>query len=139
LSAVLLSVCLSVNFYIFDFFSKTTKPILSRLGTNHSWGEGILNCSNEGDCFSPRGDNSKIVKNSEILKNLLLQNQLANFNQTWHKSSLGEGDSKLFKIKGQVLFKGEIISKMQKWGESFKNLLLQNHLARISHIYINAL
>jgi hypothetical protein len=28
---------------------------------------------------------------------LLLQNHWANFNQTWHKSSLGGGDSKLFK------------------------------------------
>jgi hypothetical protein len=28
---------------------------------------------------------------------LLLQNHWANFNQTWHKSSLGGGDPKLFK------------------------------------------
>jgi hypothetical protein len=26
-----------------------------------------------------------------LKKNLLLQNQQANFNQTWHKSSLGKG------------------------------------------------
>jgi hypothetical protein len=34
------SVCLcpSVNFYIFDFFSRTTLPILTRLGTNHPLG-----------------------------------------------------------------------------------------------------
>jgi hypothetical protein len=65
LSIVLLSVrpsvCLSVNFYIFDF-SRSTGPILTRLGTNDPWAEGILNCSNEGDCPSPRGDNSKRVK-----------------------------------------------------------------------------
>ena len=30
------SVCLSVNFYIFDFFSRTTGPILTKLGTKHS-------------------------------------------------------------------------------------------------------
>ena len=30
-------------------------------------------------------------------KNLLLLNQWANFNQTLHKASLGEGDSSLFK------------------------------------------
>jgi hypothetical protein len=86
------SVRLSVNFYIFDFFSRTTGPILTKVGTNHPWGEGILNCSNEGDCSSPRGDNHKRV----IFKNLL-QNQQAKFNQTWHKSSLGKGNSKLFK------------------------------------------
>jgi hypothetical protein len=56
------SICLSVNFYIFDLFSRTTGPILTRLGTNDPWAEGILNCSNEGDCPSSRGDNSKRVK-----------------------------------------------------------------------------
>ena len=56
------SVCLSVNFYIFDFFSRTAGPILTKLGTNHPWGEGIQVCSNEGDCPSPRGDNSERVK-----------------------------------------------------------------------------
>jgi hypothetical protein len=57
-----LSVCLSVNFYIFDFFSRTTGPILTRLATNHSLVEGIQVCSNEEECLSPRGDNSKRVK-----------------------------------------------------------------------------
>jgi hypothetical protein len=32
------------EFYIFDFFSRTTRPILIRLGTNHPWGR-----ANEGD------------------------------------------------------------------------------------------
>jgi hypothetical protein len=41
LSVVRLSVYPSVNFYIFDFFSRTTGPILTRLGTNHPWGRGI--------------------------------------------------------------------------------------------------
>jgi hypothetical protein len=64
LSVVRLSVCLSVcvNFYIFDFFSRTTGPLLTRLGTNHPWVEGIQVCSNEGDSPSPRGDNSERVK-----------------------------------------------------------------------------
>jgi hypothetical protein len=50
-----------------------------------------------------------------LLKNsLLLQTQQANFNQTWFKSSLSKGNIKIVLIKGQVLFKGEIITKMQK-------------------------
>jgi hypothetical protein len=61
-SSVCLSVRLSVNFYIFDFFSRTTGPVLTRLGTNYPWEEGILNCSNEGDCPFPRGYNRKRVK-----------------------------------------------------------------------------
>jgi hypothetical protein len=28
---------LSVNFYIFHFFCRTTGPILTKLGTNHPW------------------------------------------------------------------------------------------------------
>ena len=36
----------------------------------------------------------------------LLQNHCANFNQTWHKASFGEGDSNLL-----ALFQGEIIVK----------------------------
>jgi hypothetical protein len=62
LSIVRLSVRLSVNFYIFDFFSRTSGPILTKLGTNHPWGEGIQVCTNEGDCPSPRGANSKTIK-----------------------------------------------------------------------------
>jgi hypothetical protein len=44
------------------FFSRTTGPILTKLGINHSLGEGIQVHSNERDCPSPRGDNSKRVK-----------------------------------------------------------------------------
>jgi hypothetical protein len=62
LSVVRLFVCLSVNIYTFDFFSRTGGPILTKLGTNYSWGKGIHISSNEGDCPSPRGYNSKRVK-----------------------------------------------------------------------------
>jgi hypothetical protein len=48
-------------FYIFDF-SRTTGPILTKLGTNHPWEEWIQICSNEGDFPSQSGDNSKRVK-----------------------------------------------------------------------------
>jgi hypothetical protein len=44
LSGVSLSVRPSVNFYIFDFFSRTTGPISTRRGTNHPWVEGIQVC-----------------------------------------------------------------------------------------------
>jgi hypothetical protein len=46
----------------FKIFSRTTGPILTRLGTNHPWREGIQVCSKEGDCPSPGGDNNKRVK-----------------------------------------------------------------------------
>jgi hypothetical protein len=47
---------------MFDFFSRTTRPILTRLGTNHPWVKGIQVFSKEGDSTSPRGDNSERVK-----------------------------------------------------------------------------
>jgi hypothetical protein len=62
LSSVRPSVRPAVNFYILDFFSRTTEPILTRLGTDHLWGEGFQVSLNEGDYPSPRGDNSKSVK-----------------------------------------------------------------------------
>jgi hypothetical protein len=44
------------------FFYRTTGPILTRLGTNHSWIKGIQDCSKEGNRPSPRVDNSERVK-----------------------------------------------------------------------------
>jgi hypothetical protein len=43
-------------------FSRTKGLILTRLGTNHPWENGIQVCSNERDGPSPRGDKSKRVK-----------------------------------------------------------------------------
>jgi hypothetical protein len=51
-----------------------------------------------------------IFTNVYVENNLLLQNQQTNFNQTWYKSSLGKGN--FLQIKGQILFKGEILTKM---------------------------
>ena len=48
-------------------------------------------------------------------KNLLLQNYWAYFNQTWHKVSLGEGNSGFFQMKGPILLQGEIIMKKRKY------------------------
>jgi hypothetical protein len=43
-------------------FSRTTGPILTRLGTNHPRRERIQVFLKEGDSPSPRGDNSERVK-----------------------------------------------------------------------------
>jgi hypothetical protein len=48
--------------YLKIFFFRTTGPISTRLGTNHSWWERIQVCSNKGWCPSLKGDNSKRVK-----------------------------------------------------------------------------
>ena len=41
-------------------------------------------------------------------KNLLLQNHGENFNQTWHKAFMGEGDSSLLKSKATLFSKGRL-------------------------------
>ena len=44
------------------FFSRTTEPISTKLGTKHPWVKGIQVCSNDGSCPFPRGDNYEIAK-----------------------------------------------------------------------------
>jgi hypothetical protein len=44
------------------FFSRTSRPISMKLGINHSWVKGILNCSNKGPGPLQRGDNDKYAK-----------------------------------------------------------------------------
>jgi hypothetical protein len=91
--------------------SRTTGPILTRLGANHPWDEWVQVCSNKGDFPSPRGGNSERVKiHWKILKSFSPeptgQNQL-NFEQI----IFGWREFKFVQIDGQVLFKGEIITK----------------------------
>ena len=65
------------------FFSRTTGPISSKLGTKHSWLIGIKACTIEGPYLFPRGDNYEIWKiHSRIFNKKILQNQPADFNQT---------------------------------------------------------
>jgi hypothetical protein len=82
LSGVHLSVCPSVYFYIFDFFSRTNGPILIRLGTNYPWVKGIQVCSKEGDSPFPRGDNKEKVKIHWNLKKNLPSPEPAGQNQS---------------------------------------------------------
>jgi hypothetical protein len=43
-------------------FSRTSRLISIKLGINHPWVKGILNCSNKGPGPFQRGDNYKIAK-----------------------------------------------------------------------------
>ena len=44
------------------FFSRTIGPISTKLGTKHPCVIGIPDCSNDGPCPFPRGDNYEIAK-----------------------------------------------------------------------------
>jgi hypothetical protein len=41
------------------FSSRTRRPISIKLGANHPWVKGILNCTNKGPGPLQRGDNHK--------------------------------------------------------------------------------
>jgi hypothetical protein len=141
----------------FKIFSRTSKSISIKLGTNHPEVRGIKNYTIQVPGPFQRGNNHKngvgsfknlLLTNhcarrahiymkafwynvDSILfkpwspgvgrghnrenhiymclywkKNLLLQNQLANFNQTWYKSFLNKGYSKLFKLRARSFSKG---------------------------------
>ena len=92
------------NFKI--FFSKTTGPISTKLGTKLSWIVGIQDYKNEGPSHLWKGDKTKSWKNIDgNLKNLLLQNHKANFNQTYLKIFVGGWDSSLFKWRAMRFYK----------------------------------
>ena len=48
--------------YLKLFFSRTTKPITTKICTKHSWAKGIQVFTNEGPHPFPGGDNYEIAK-----------------------------------------------------------------------------
>jgi hypothetical protein len=49
-------------FILKTIFSRTSWPISIKLGRNHPWIKGILNCSNKGPDHLQRGYNNKNTK-----------------------------------------------------------------------------
>jgi hypothetical protein len=97
------SPCLSIrlfiriNIYIFNLFSRITLPVSSRRGTDYSSGRGFKFVYVKGHMHPlPRGDNLQKSEN-DLIFFYLLKKQQSNLNYTWYKSSLGIGNSKLFK------------------------------------------
>jgi len=81
-------------FSLNDFFSRTTWPISTKLDEKHDWGMGIQICLNKGAGPFWGPNKGKIRK---IWLNLLLMNLWPECIDIWHGTSLGQGDSNLFK------------------------------------------
>jgi hypothetical protein len=67
---------------------------------------GIQNCSNEGQCPRPRGDNNTLKLKKKSPESAGQSQSSCGSNHFWVKGI------QVVQIKGQVLFKGEIITKM---------------------------
>ena len=111
--------CSDLNFFFLDWFNKSqTHYILSTwlwtLSQLQHWRviPGSLRGSHElkaqlsfSDCLSSVCLSVHLsVCNFSYFR--LLKNHWANFNQTWHKASFGEGDSSLFKWRALPFSKG---------------------------------
>ena len=85
--------------------------------------KGIHICLKEGPELLSKGDNSEIALTNEnnscktalliqyVKILILLKNHWSNFNQTWHKATLGGGRFKFGQQKAWSLYQGEIITK----------------------------
>jgi len=76
----------------------------------HPWDKEIQVCSNKlpgvTNDHALRGHTMYSFKQAYIaktFKNILLMNYLANFNQTWWETCLGDADSNMFKQRGWPL------------------------------------
>ena len=69
---------------------------------------------------------------------LLLQNHWTNFNQTWPKASLGEGDSSLFKWRARPFPSGDNYEIAKNTLTKLESLLLQNHWANFNQTWPKA-
>ena len=71
----------------FKNFSRNAGPISTKLGKKHP---SMKEIQVRPHYFPMR--NNSITK----IKNIFLQNQSVNFNQTWHQAFLSKGDSRFF-------------------------------------------
>ena len=120
------------------FSSKTTGPISTKLCTKHPWVIGIKVCSNEVTHPFPRENNNEIAKIHRFDFEKSSSELQGQYNQTWHKKSLGERELSLFK---EEPFKGNngycfsrslsvrlFVWKLFTFTSSFPELLTQFHL-----------
>jgi hypothetical protein len=75
----------------------------------------------------------------QFLHDYIGNNHLTNFNQTWYKPFLHEGNSSLFKLRGNSSSKGDNHKSTKiGWVIYIIYILLLNNSTKKSHIYIIA-
>jgi hypothetical protein len=106
-------------------FSRTSRPISIKLGTNHPWVKEILDYTNKGPGPFQRGDNHKKCKNlARSLKRFLLQNHWARIAHIFMKAFWDSANLSLYKLWSPRVkvgdTRGGTIFTFVYWKESFK-------------------
>ena len=96
------------------FFSRTTWPISTKLGTEHCLVKGIQVCSKEGSRPFPRGDNYEIVKIHWQNLKTSSPEPLSKFQPNLAQSILGWRGFKFIQMKGFRFFKRGDNNEMMK-------------------------
>ena len=121
------------TFHIFIFFSRTTGPISTKLGTKHPWVKGIQVCSNEGPRPFPRGDNYEIVKIHWWNFKIFLSRTTEPFStKLVTKHSWVKGIQVCSNEWPRPFPRSDNCEKAKIHWQTFKNLLLQNHWANFN-------
>jgi hypothetical protein len=121
------------------FFSRTTEPILTRLGINHPWRERIQVPLKEGDKPSPRGDNSERVKiHRTFLKIFFSRTRKPKSIKLYRNYPLVKRIQVCSNKVPGPLQRGNDHRNVKKRVRSFKNLVLKNYEARKAKFYMKA-
>ena len=115
------------------FFSRTTEPISTKLGTKHPWVKGIQVCSNEGPRPFPRGDNYEIVKIHWWNFKIFLSRTTEPFStKLVTKHPWVKGIQVCSNEWPRPFPRSDNCEKAKIHWQTFKNLLLQNHWANFN-------
>jgi hypothetical protein len=117
-------------------FSRTSRPISIKLGTNHPLVKGILNCTTKGSGPLQRGDNHKNAKIWRVpWKKFFLQNHWAKIAHIYMKGFWDSAYLILYKLWSSRVkvgdTRGETIFTFVYWKESFK----MKHLANFNQTW----
>ena len=102
------------------FISRSTGPILTKLGVKHSWVKGIQVYSNEGLCPFLRGYNYEIAKIYWRIWKIFFSRTTVpisiklSTNHPWMK------EIQIFEMKNPSFFQGEMITKLWKNIDEFE-------------------
>ena len=89
--------------------SRTNGLISTKLGAKYLWNKRNSTLLKEMTTFYSKGKKRNTENTLTTLITLLLPNHLTNFNQFWHKASLGEEDSISFKWRTRPFSRGIIL------------------------------